>query len=174
MTDLQQVLDAGVGRWTLDPDGSSVAFTNKTFWGLATVRGVFSDISGEGEIADDGSVSGRLQIGAASVNTKIKPRDKHLRSADFFHVDEHPHIVFEAQSATIDADSVTFDGQLTIVGQTAPLKVVGRVTDISDKAVTVNADVELDRRDYGVSGNQIGMMSNTTNLQVTARFTRSD
>ena len=42
------------GAWTLDAARSSVRFTNKTMWGLLKVNGRFTDVSGSGQIGDDG------------------------------------------------------------------------------------------------------------------------
>ena len=73
-----------VGAWTVAPERSSVRFTNRTLWGLVKVTGHFAAIAGNGRIAADGSVSGRLVIAAASLRTGIRRRDEHLRSPDFF------------------------------------------------------------------------------------------
>ena len=34
------------GLWQLDPARSTVAITHKTYWGLATVSGAFTKVSG--------------------------------------------------------------------------------------------------------------------------------
>ena len=53
-------------------------------WGLVTVRGGFGELAGSAEIVPGGAARGRLEIGAASLNTKNAKRDRHLASADFF------------------------------------------------------------------------------------------
>ncbi len=96
MSALQALLNdppGAAGVWQLVPTRSSVRFKNKTFWGgLATVTGTFGDVSGTGQVGSNGAVSGgRLEIGASSLKTGIgKKRDEHLRSADFFDVENHP------------------------------------------------------------------------------------
>ncbi|HZC30542.1 MAG TPA: YceI family protein, partial [Gaiellaceae bacterium] len=80
-------------RWTIDPDKSSVEFAVKTFWGVSTVRGRFDRFDGAYEIEPDGATI-ELTIDADSLDTGNRTRDKHLRSTDFFHLDEHPQVRF--------------------------------------------------------------------------------
>src|SRR5271166_1602555 len=105
---------AGPGSYQLDPGTSAVTFTHKTMWGLMTVRGEFTDLTGTAEIKADGSAHGRLEVGTASVNTKNRKRDEHLRSADFFHAADHPKITVDVtQAATSDGNNVQATGTLT-------------------------------------------------------------
>ena len=62
-------------KWTLDPSGHEVTFKNKTFWGLATVRGVFKTVHAEGVVADDGTAEGTVTVDAASLDTRLAKRD---------------------------------------------------------------------------------------------------
>jgi polyisoprenoid-binding protein YceI len=64
------------GRWA-----SRVEFRVRQFWNAITVRGWFDQVEGEGTTGPDGKVTRQLVIVAASLNTKNKQRDKHLRSA---------------------------------------------------------------------------------------------
>ena len=97
---------AGPSTWTLDPARSSVALRSKTMWGLVTVRGWFGELAGNAEILPGGAARGRLEIGAASLDTKNAKRDRHLASADFFNAAEHPSIVADLASATRTGDRV--------------------------------------------------------------------
>src|ERR1700761_2064922 len=87
------------GQWTLDPAGSRAEFRIKHFWGLMTVRGVLEQMTGDPPVGPDGTVTGRISFEAASLNPKNKQRDKHLRSADFFDVENHAHAVLTVTSA---------------------------------------------------------------------------
>lgn len=66
---LQRVLadPATIGNWALVPDRSSIRFGSKTLWGLVPVNGRFTDVTGDGNVAADGAVSGRIKIGRAHV-----------------------------------------------------------------------------------------------------------
>jgi polyisoprenoid-binding protein YceI len=80
------------GVWNLVPDRSVITFKIKNMWGLLTVKGRFSDVSGDGQLTAKGAVFGRLNIRVASLRTGIRLRDQHLRSADFFDAERFPEI----------------------------------------------------------------------------------
>lgn len=160
--------------YQLDPGASTVTFSHKTFWGLATVRGGFSDLSGAAEIRADGSAHGRLEIGSASLNTKNRKRDEHLRSADFFHAATHPKITVDVtQAATSDGSSVQASAALTVAGRTRPLTLTARISEATDQAITLTADAEIDRADFGMTWNQLGMLKGPAQVHVAARFVKS-
>jgi polyisoprenoid-binding protein YceI len=174
----------GPSRWTLDAARSSVTLRHKTMWGLATVRGTFGDLAGQAEIGADGTARGQLEIGAASLDTGNAKRDKHLRSADFFKADEHPHIVAVLQRAglaggtglsgsTGPGDQVTVTGQLTAAGVTRPLTFTATLAEVTEAAVTVRAEAEIDRAQFGMTWNQLGMLRGPATISVLARFTRA-
>lgn len=166
---------AAAGQWTLDPAKSAVRFSNKTFWGIATVSGVFTGISGSGEVLPDGGAHGTLTVEAASLDTKNAKRDTHLRSADFFSADEHPTFAFTATSVTPDAggDTATVTGELTIRGASGPLTFPARVSAASADAVTLDTELTVARADFGMTWNQLGMLKDLATVTVTAHFTRT-
>ena len=165
---------AGPASFQLDPAASAVTISHKTFWGLGTVRGSFTKLGGSGEILSDGSGHGRLEIDAASIDTKNAKRDEHLRSKDFFNAGDHPQIVVDLpQIARPGADSVATTGTLTVAGQTRPLTLTVRVTEATDQAITLTADAEFDRADYGMSWNQLGMIKGKAHASVVARFVKA-
>jgi polyisoprenoid-binding protein YceI len=175
----------GPSRWTLDAARSSVTLRHKTMWGLVTVRGTFGGLAGDAEIGADGSARGRPEIGAASLDTGNAKRDKHLRSADFFNADEHPHIVAVLQRASLaggtdpagstgrTGDQVTVTGQLTAAGVTRPLTFTATLAEVTEAAVTVRAEAEIDRAQFGMTWNQLGMLRGPATISVVARFTRA-
>lgn len=165
---------AGAGHWVLDPHTSSVGVSQKHMWGLITVRVSFSELAGEGDVSADGSVTGTLRVGAASVDTKNSKRDKHLRSADFFHADAHPHITFTATDARLDDNgSLAVSGDLEAAGTSRPLSLTANLSQASQDSATLTATVNIDRLDYGMTWNSMGMMVKTpATVAVTAHFTR--
>lgn len=165
---------AGPANWQLDPQASSVAIASKTYWGLSTVHGTFGKVSGSGEVLADGTAHGRLEIDASSINTENGQRDTHLKSADFFNAAKHPQIVAEVSRASREGDdTVAVDGTLTAAGQTRPLTFKAKITDASAQAVTLQADTAVDRHDFGMNWNRIGMVTGPTQVHVVARFVRS-
>jgi polyisoprenoid-binding protein YceI len=164
---------ASPASWQLDPSGTTVTIEHKHTWGLGTVRGSFGQVSGSGEILPDGTGRGRLEIGAESIDTKNRQRDNHLRSKDFFHASEHPHIVVDVTRIVRQGgDTVAAEGTLTVAGRTQPLALTGQVTESSDAAVTISADAEINRADFGMSWNRLGVIKGNAKVHVVARFVR--
>jgi polyisoprenoid-binding protein YceI len=161
------------GSWVLDAQASSVAFTHKTIWGLVTVKGTFTGLEGQGEVLAEGGAQGTVTIAAASVDTKHKKRDEHLRSADFFETEVHPAIVFTAGRVTpTGRDTVDVTGELTVRGTTRPLTFSARATEAADDAVVLTGELSVDRTDFGLTWNQMGMMKGKAELALNLRFTR--
>jgi polyisoprenoid-binding protein YceI len=173
-TDPEGSVLAGPSSWTLDPARSSVTLRSKSLWGLITVRGSFGELAGNVEILPGGAARGRLEIGAASLDTKNAKRDRHLASADFFNAAEHPSIVADLASATRTGDRVAVRGTLTVAGVTRPLSFTATLADVSPAAFTLRADgVVVDRAEFGLTWNQMGMLTGPATAGVVARFTRS-
>jgi polyisoprenoid-binding protein YceI len=86
-----------VGKWMLDPDRTSIVFHTKAMW-VFPAKGTARAIEGVGTMGTDGGLSGSLVVDAASIDTKNRKRDAHLRTADFFEVETFPTINFEATS----------------------------------------------------------------------------
>jgi len=165
---------AGPSTWSLDRGRSSVSLRSKTMWGLATVRGAFGELAGSAEILPGGAARARLEIGAASLNTKNAKRDRHLASADFFNAADHPSIVADLSGVTRTGDHVAVEGTLTVAGVTRPLSFTATLADVTPAAFTMQAEgVVVDRADFGLTWNQLGMLTGASTVDVVARFTRS-
>jgi polyisoprenoid-binding protein YceI len=164
---------AAAGDWTLDPAGTLVEFRATSMWGMAKVHGRFGTVSGGGVVAADGTVTGRIEIDAASVDSKVKKRDDHLRSADFFHVEEHPAITVAIEGITPqEGDRVEVRGTLTARGHGEPLAIPATVTEAGADAVTLHAEFEVDRSQFGMTWSPMKMAPMRTRIAVTARFHR--
>ncbi|GAB2868089.1 YceI family protein [Streptomyces deserti] len=162
------------GLWQLDTSASTVAVRHRTMWGLVTVKGTFAAVSGRGEVRPDGSAVGTLTLDVASLDTGSAKRDKHLRSADFFDADRHPEITFAARSAELrDGDQVHVVGQLTVRGISRPLSCTARLTEASADGLTLDAEFSVDRAQFGMGWNQLGMIRGLTTVTTTLRFTRA-
>lgn len=159
------------GTWALDSARSTVTLRSKSMWGLAPVKGVFGEISGEATVSGEGAAAGTITVRAASIDTKVKKRDAHLRSADFFASDEHPDIVFTVERVTLTGQGATVTGSLRVRDRTLPLTFPIAVSRDGD-AIAVAAEVIIDRSDFGLTWNQMGMASMKNTLSVRAIFTR--
>jgi polyisoprenoid-binding protein YceI len=160
MPSAQELLSnpSSVGVWSVDPAHSTIGFKSKSFWGLAPVKGRFAEFSGDGQITNTQTVFGRIDIKAASLDTKIGKRNKHLRSADYFEVAKFPDIsVIVTGADAIDGDTVNLRAQLTIKSTTAPIALRTKVAVLDDGAVRLSTRATIDRKDFGVDGNLMGM-----------------
>jgi polyisoprenoid-binding protein YceI len=164
---------AGTGTWQLDAGTSSVRIANKSMWGLVTVRGTFSGISGEGTIGADGVVAGTLTVDAASVDTKNAKRDKHLRSADFFDVENHPSFVVRVTGGGTEGAGVALEAELTVRGVSEVLPVTAQVDQQGQDMVKVRVETVVERRRFGMTWGQMGMMNASTTVAVEAVFHRA-
>jgi len=163
-----------VGVWTLVPDQSRFDFKSTTFWGLTNVKGRFTEFSGEGRISQDGTAGGRVVIKAASLQTGIRLRDNHLRSADFFDAQHHPDIVVTVNGVDpADGDEATVRAEMTIRGNTVALPLRARVATLGDGAVRVTTTAPVEREQFEVSGNMAGMVGKTTIVSADTVFRRA-
>ena len=111
------------GVWRVVPEQSTIGFMCKSMWGLVPVKGRFKEFSGDGQINGGPTVFGRIDIKTASLETGIRKRDNHLRSADFFEVEKYPDTTLVVTSAdAIDGDAADLRAQLTVKDTTKPLQ----------------------------------------------------
>jgi polyisoprenoid-binding protein YceI len=175
MASTQELLSnpASVGVWNVDPGRSTIGFKAKSMWGLAPVKGRFAEFNGDGQITDTQTVFGRIDIKVASVDTKIRKRDDHLRSADYFEAEKFPDISLVVTSAeAIDGDIVDLRAQLTIKGTTASLPLRTKVAVLDDGAVRLSTQAAIDRKDFGVDGNIMGMIADKATISGDVVFRR--
>jgi len=161
------------GSWVLDPTGSTATIAAKTFWGLMTVKGTFGALSGHGTLAEDGIASGALVIGASSIDTKNATRDTHLKSADFFNVEAHQSITLTVTKAAQEGDKLTGKGTLEAGGHRMPVSFAATITEATDGAVTLAAQLPVNYRELGMTWNRMGMLGPVATADVTARFIKA-
>ena len=174
-TDVTSLLadGAAAGNWVLDPAGSRAEFHVKHFWGAITVRGTFERLTGEATVGTDGTVTGQISFDARSLTTKNKQRDKHLRSADFFDVDNHPHATLTVTAADLAGPAeLECQGTFDAAGQVRPVTFTARIQQATAHGITLSADLELDRSDFAMTWSPLHIASMTARGTVTARFTR--
>jgi polyisoprenoid-binding protein YceI len=146
------------GTWKLDPAHSEVSFSVKHL-AISKVRGTFETFDVTIVTAEDPKdTTIEASIDVASVNTNQKDRDNHLRTSDFFLVEEHPTIVFTSTGITIDGDNFTVEGNLTLRGVTQPVTLKGELGGIiidgyGNTRAGATASTKINRQDFGVSWN---------------------
>lgn len=105
-------------KWNLDTTHSEITFKVRHMM-ISNVKGAFNTFTAEVEAEDDTFKNAKVSatINVDSIDTNNADRDTHLKSADFFNVEQNPTITFESDSL---ADDVT--GHLTINGVTKPVQ----------------------------------------------------
>jgi len=166
------VRDIQNGRWRIDPERSSVEFHVRNLWGLQTVKGRFESYTGTLELPRQPSIE--LTIEADSLNTNNPQRDKHLRSADFFDVANHPHVRFESQLVTVDGERLDVRGELHAAGKSVPMEFEGVIRAAAGDELEVDVTTAVDHRELGLSWNRLGMMRAPSKLIVRGRLVRAD
>lgn len=167
-------ITAETGPWKLDPARSTVAIKHKTMWGLATVKGTFGSVGGGGEVLPDGTARGSLTLAAASLDTKHAKRDKHLRSADFFDAANYPEVTYTVRSATLRADgTVQVTGDLTVRPNSRPVSFIARADQAGPGEVVLTAELTVDRADFDLGWNQLGMLRGLTTVAVDLAFSHT-
>lgn len=171
---LQELLqDASLaGNWALDASTSTIGLKSKSMWGMAPVKGVFGEVTGKGTVTPAGGVSGTITVAAGSIDTKNKKRDTHLRSKDFFDAAAFPSITFTVDQLTPASEGVTVTGQLTVRSRTRPVSFAARVTAFDSDEVRLDGEVQINRADFGLTWNQMGMASMNNTITVHAVFGR--
>ena len=176
MASTQELLSdpASVGVWSVDPKRSTIGFTSKVMWGLTPVKGRFTEFSGDGQITDTHTVFGRIDIQATSIDTRVRKRDEHLRSADFLDAQRFPDIsIVVTSSESIDGDTVDLRAQLTVKGTTAPLPLRTEVAVLDDGAVRLRAQATIDRKEFGVGGTFMGVIPDKATISGDVVFGRA-
>jgi polyisoprenoid-binding protein YceI len=156
-------------RWRIYPTRSRIEFRTSTFWGLITVKGRFESYDGTLDLRHEPAVE--LTIDASSLDTNNHKRDKHLRSADFFDVDNHPQVRFAADSATLEGERLTVSGRLYAAGESVPLDVDARLRRV-DGELEVDATAYADHLKLGMSHGNLGMIRTPSELIVHGRLVR--
>lgn len=149
-----------VTTWEIDPKASQVEFSARMrlmFLANITVKGRFSDVRGTltGDESDPTSGQVSVTIGAASLDTKAQARDKHLRSADFFEVENYPNLTFTSRHIeAIDQAKGHYrvTGLLTIrdVAREVSLDAWRTSQEADEQRHILNLTTMLNRRDFSL------------------------
>jgi polyisoprenoid-binding protein YceI len=171
--DVSGLVGTAAGHWALDPAGSRFEFHVKHFWGAITVHGTFGRVSGEADVAADGTLEGTIVMDATSLDTKNKQRDRHLRSADFFDVERHPTVALTITSGKLAGpDTISCEGMLQAAGQSRPVTFTAQVQEATASATVLTAEFEVDRTAFDMTWSPLGSASAIARGTAIARFVR--
>ena len=149
--------------YKIDPDHTSVLFHIRHLF--TTVTGRFERFDGKIVIDENNpsKVSVEGSIDAASINTNVEKRDKHLRAKDFFDVEKHPKITFRTTGVS-DVDGKTktakLSGMLAIHGVEKPVILdaayLGKGKDPwGNERAGFHATATINRKDFGLNWNEV-------------------
>lgn len=145
-------------QWKVDPYHSSLNF-NISHSGISIVNGNFLEYTGnlttEGEALNNANFDFTVKVN--SINTNVKDRDNHLRSADFFEVEKYPNMTFKSTKilATGKPDKYLLYGKLTIKDVTKDVifdvHYGGSVKSDKGEKLGMKAKTTINRFDYNIN-----------------------
>jgi polyisoprenoid-binding protein YceI len=142
------------GTWAIDPVHSSIAFSVRHLL-VSKVRGTFTGFSGAVVVGEDGVPSVTAEIAVDSVSSGNEQRDAHLKSADFFDVEQYPTATFASTGVRESGDNYVLDGVFTLKGIAKPVSLDFEFNGTNPgmghgEVAGFTASVVLNRRDFGI------------------------
>jgi polyisoprenoid-binding protein YceI len=147
-------------KWNIDLSHSTAEFSVRHMM-ITNVKGRFGKFEGtvEYDPAHPELSSFEATLDASSIDTRDEKRDAHLRSADFFDVENHGKLTFKSREVTKTSDGFTAAGDLTIRGITKPitLEIEGPTAPHADPwgntRIGATAHAKINRKDWGLNWN---------------------
>jgi polyisoprenoid-binding protein YceI len=168
--------------YRFDPSGSTIGFSVHQF--LGTTHGKFAKFNGKIDVdrerPENSSVT--AQIDVRSIDTRIKKRDDHLRSAEFFNVEKFPQIAFKSRSVKqTGPQSGDILGDLTIHGVTRPttlhVKLLTALNETSRTRWSVTTE-PITRRDFNLmfapAAESVSGISQTVTINIEIEAKRAE
>ena len=155
---MAKIAELTPGTWNVDQSHSAVTFSARHLM-ISKVRGRFESFSGTITVGEDPLHSSvQAVVDTKSVTTGDESRDGHLKSADFFDVDNYPELSFVSTSLEQDGDDFRLAGLLTVKDVTRPvvfaLEFEGVSTDPwGNTKAGFSAEAEINRKDFGLEWN---------------------
>jgi polyisoprenoid-binding protein YceI len=166
-------------KWVIDPTHSEIGFKVKHMM-ISTVSGQFEKFDATAETDGDDFATAVVEatVDIDSINTKVKDRDAHLKSDDFFNAAESPKITFK--STKFDGEKLT--GNLTIRDitkeVTLDVEFNGIVTDpYGQTKAGFEITGEISRKEFGLKWNAVTeagsiVVSDKVKLVIGAQFVK--
>lgn len=162
MHELSRMVDGNTvpaaGKWQIDPAHTSVEFVGRHLM-VTKVRGAFADVSGTIVVAEnplESEVS--VVIATDSVSTGAADRDGHLKSEDFFDVEQFPEMTFASTAVRRRGDAWVLDGVLTVKDTSKPVSLdfefLGLIDDPwGNPKAAFSGRTEIQRSDWNLNWN---------------------
>lgn len=148
-------------KYQIDTTHSHIEFAIRHLM-FSKVRGKFTGFTGTVELDDQDITRSKVtaEIQAASINTNEDKRDAHLRSADFFDVEQFPLITFTGSSIEKKGAAFRLKGALSMHGITKDIELeveaLGTAKDPwGNQRIAFSAKGALDRKEFGLNWNQL-------------------
>ncbi|MFJ6083323.1 YceI family protein [Streptomyces sp. NPDC092369] len=153
-------LAALTGEYTIDPAHSTLGFVARHAM-VTNVKGKFLDFNGTLHLdgSDPAKSTASIDVKMDSIDTGSADRDGHLKSADFFKIEEFPTMTFRSTSAEyLGGDDYRITGDLEILGTTKPLTIDlefnGAAKDpFGNERVGFEGKAEILRSEWGLTWN---------------------
>ena len=146
--------------YKIDTDHSAVTFRIRHLFSY--VKGQFNQFEGKFEYEPEKPDAWKTEatIQAASIDTNVETRDKHLRSKDFFDVEQFPTLSFKSTQVTDATDTgAKLDGILTFHGVEKPVTLDLEIHGVGKDPwgnirAGFTATTKIDRKDFGLTWNK--------------------
>ncbi|KOV55628.1 YceI family protein [Streptomyces sp. MMG1121] len=153
-------LTALTGDYTIDPAHTTIGFTARHAM-VTNVKGAFQDFTGSLHLdgANPDRSTATLDVTMASIDTGNADRDGHLKSSDFFKIDEFPAMTFRSTKAeALGGDDYRITGDLSLLGVTKPITIDlefnGAAKDpFGNERVGFEGKTEILRSEWGLTWN---------------------
>lgn len=155
-------------HWQLDNSHTHVGFSVEHM-GFSTVMGHFSDVDGSitYDMKNPNQAQMNFVIDTDSIDTAWEARDEHLKTEEFFNVEQYPTATFNSTQVTfINPQQAKVMGNLTMLGQTKPmilnltLKKIAKSPLTKEPVIGFRATGNIDRTAYGMDAYAQGITTN--------------
>ena len=146
-------------KWAIDPTHTEIGFKVKHMM-FTNVSGKFTTYDATITTEEDNFENATIEFSADinSINTNNADRDNHLKSGDFFDVENHPKLTFKATAFTKKGDDYELTGDLTLKGITKSVKLETEFSGLmkdpwGNTKVGLNIVGKINRKDWGLNWN---------------------